>query len=86
MEGKLVGVDAQAGVIKVAGHYDITINMEDLTYTISKTPAVMYVPNQFGWDKHGILYSTDYENLGSCRYRSHLRIQVHDRRRSVDRK
>ncbi len=58
-----MGVDAQAGVIKVAGHYDITINMEDLTYTISKTPAVMYVPNQFGWDKHGILYSTDYENF-----------------------
>ncbi|WP_289289094.1 DUF5115 domain-containing protein [uncultured Muribaculum sp.] len=63
MEGKLVGVDAQAGVIKVAGHYDITINMEDLTYTISKTPAVMYVPNQFGWNEHGILYSTDYENF-----------------------
>ena len=23
----------------------------------------MYVPNQFGWNEHGILYSTDYENF-----------------------
>ena len=40
-----------------------TINMEGPHLHNLQTPAVMYVPNQFRWNKHGILYSTDYENF-----------------------
>lgn len=49
LEGSLADVDAQAGCIKEAGNFVITINMIDMTYKFEKM-SYLYTPgNSNGW-------------------------------------
>lgn len=51
LEGKLIDHDAQAGCIKQAGSYILTINMMDMTYKFEKL-SYLYTPgNSNGWNQ-----------------------------------
>lgn len=62
LEGKLIDVDAQAGCIKEAGDYLITINMMDMTYKFQKM-SYLYTPgNSNGWSQEAsqqLAYNAD---------------------------
>lgn len=58
-DGVLVDTDAQAGVIFEAGKYKITINMEEMTYSIEQVlqPEVLYTPGGAnGWSQTASAY------------------------------
>lgn len=51
LEGKLVDVNAQAGCIKEAGTFQVTINLMDMTYSFKKL-SYLYTPgNSNGWNQ-----------------------------------
>ena len=51
LEGKLVDVNAQAGCIKEAGTFQVTINLMDMTYSFKKL-SYLYTPgNSNGWSQ-----------------------------------